>query len=99
MYYPGTHAYKLRQSKRKQDNFSSTEKAVFASGDVPTSHIMVFLGQPLGLQDSSAPQPAPEPGFLPAMLFSVDAFFSMSRKIRSWISLSQTQFLFTFLTT
>lgn len=48
----------------------------------------------LGLQDSSFPQPAPEPRFLLAILLNTDVVFSMSSKIRSWISLPQNQFLF-----
>lgn len=58
------------------------------------SHVMVFMGQPPGHQESSFPQPAPEPRFLLATLFNTDVVFSMSNKIRSWISLPQNQFLF-----
>lgn len=60
-------------------------------------HVMVFMGQPPGHQDSSFPQPAPEPGFLLAMLFNTDVVFSMSSKIRTWILLPQNQFSVTFL--
>lgn len=80
--------YKLRQPER--------EKSSLLLEGTPMPHVMIFTRQPATWAFILS-RPLSLDSYLPYSFLNMDIVFSMSSKIRSWISLPQNQLLFLFM--